>query len=61
MAELLFGSYGPDLIAYTQQYPWKVFAVALCGVLLLWTILKPNASRGTGGDLDLDFGGDGGE
>ena len=55
MSELLLGSFGPDIVAYTQQYPWKVFTAVLCGGLLLFTILKPNASRGTTGDVD--FGG----
>jgi len=59
MSELLFGSYGPGLVAYAQQSPWKVFAFVLCAVLLLCMILKPNATHSTGGDFD--FGGDGGE
>ena len=57
-AELLFGTYGPDLVAYAQQYPWKVFAFVLGAVLLLTLILKPEICRGNGGDLDLDIGGD---
>jgi hypothetical protein len=56
MSELLFGTFGPDIVAYARHYPWKVFAAVLCGGLLLFTILRPNASQGAGGDFD--FGSD---
>ena len=35
MQELLLGSWGPRIVAYTQQYPWRVFAAVLVLVLLL--------------------------
>ena len=56
MSEFLFGSFGLDIVTYTQQSPWKVFAAVLCGGLLLFTILRPNASQGSGGDFDFGRG-----
>lgn len=56
MQELLLGTWGPRIVAFTQQYPWRVFAA----VLLLDMLLRQN--RGTSGDADIggwDFGGDG--
>ena len=58
MQELLLGSWGSRIVAFTQQYPWRVFAAVL--VLLLDMLLRQN--RGTSGDADIggwDFGGDG--
>ena len=60
MQELLLGSWGPQVVAYTQQYPWRVFAAVLVGVLLLDMMFRKN--RGTSGDADIggwDLGGDG--
>ncbi|MEA2822023.1 MAG: hypothetical protein QOJ86_4027 [Bradyrhizobium sp.] len=56
MQELLLRSWGPQIIAYSQQHPWRVSAAVL--VLLLDMMFRPN--RGTGGDADIggwDFGG----
>ena len=58
MQELLFGSWGPQIVAYTQQYPWRVFAAVLVSVLLLDMLFRKN--RGTTGDAGgWDFGSDG--
>ena len=35
MQELLFGTWGPQIVAYSQQNPWRVFAMVLVTVLLL--------------------------
>jgi len=61
MQELLFGSWGPHIIAYSQQHPWRVFAIVLTAILLLDLMFR-NQSRGSGdaGDFGgLDLGGDG--
>jgi hypothetical protein len=59
-SELLLGSWGPQIVAYTRQYPWQVFAVVLVGLLLLHSIFsRRQSSGGVGGDLDF-FDGDGG-
>jgi hypothetical protein len=60
MQELLLGTWGSRIVAYTQQYPWRVFAAVLVLVLLLDMLLRPN--RGATCDADIggwDFGGDG--
>ena len=60
MQELLLGSWGRQIVTYTQQYPWRVFAAVLVLVLLLDMLLRQ--TRGTSGDADIggwDFGGDG--
>jgi hypothetical protein len=60
MQELLLGSWGSRIAAFTQQYPWRVFAAVLVLVLLLDMLLRQ--TRGTSGDADIggwDFGGDG--
>ena len=60
MQEFLLGSWGLQIVAYTQQYPWRVFAAVLVVVLLIDMLLRKN--RGTSGDADIggwDFGGDG--
>lgn len=62
MPELLFGTWGLQIVAYTQQYPWQVFAAVLVSVLLDMLFRQ---NRGTSGDVDIggwDFGdGDGGD
>jgi hypothetical protein len=62
MQELLFGSWGPQFLAYSQQYPWRVFAAVLVAILLMDLMFRKRSS-GTGDGLDLggfDFGdGDG--
>ncbi|MGH6641471.1 MAG: hypothetical protein ACRED3_02120 [Bradyrhizobium sp.] len=70
MPELLFGTWGPQIVgfsrqvaAYSLQYPWRVFAVVLVVILLIDMMFRKRAS-GTGDGLELgglDFGGgDGG-
>jgi hypothetical protein len=64
MQELLFGplllTWGPQIIGYVRQYPWRVFAAVLVFVLLMDLMFRKR-SRGSGGDDfgGLDFGGDG--
>ncbi len=63
MQELLFGplllTWGPQIIGYVRQYPWRVFACVLVFALLMDLMFRKQ-SRGTGGDFGgLDFGGDG--
>jgi hypothetical protein len=67
--ELLVGSWGPQIaayarqiVAYSLQYPWRVFAAGLDAILLLDLMLrKRSSSAGDGLELGgLDFGdGDG--
>lgn len=66
MQELLFGplllTWGPKIIDYVRQYPWRVFAAILVFALLMDLMFR-KGSRGSGGDggefSGLDFGGDG--
>jgi hypothetical protein len=60
MQELLFGTWGLQIVAYSQQHPWRVFAAVLVAVLLMDLMFRKQSS-GTGGDLDLGGlgGGDG--
>ena len=70
MQELLFGSWGPQLVgfsgqivAYSLQYPWRVFAAVLVVILLMDLMFRKRAS-GTGDGLELgglDFGGGDGD
>jgi len=70
MQELLVGSWGPQIaaygqqvIAYSLQYPWRVFAACLAAILLV-DLMRRKQSSGTGDSPDfggLDFGGDGGD
>ena len=63
MQELLFGTWSPQIIAYSQQYPWRVFAGVLVAILLLDLMFRQRRSS-SGGDFGgFDFGdgdGDGG-
>jgi hypothetical protein len=69
MRELLVGSWGPQIaaygrqaVAYSLQYPWRVFAAGLVAILLVDMMLrKRSSSAGDGLELGgLDFGdGDG--
>ena len=65
MQELLFGplllTWGPKIIDYVRQYPWRVFAAVLVFVLLMDLMFrKRSRGSGDGGDFGgLDFGGDG--
>ena len=64
MQELLFGSWGPQIVgfgrqvvAYSLQYPWRVFAAVLVvGMLMDMMFRKQPAGDGIDG---FDFGGDG--
>jgi hypothetical protein len=60
MQELLFGTWGLQIVAYSQQHPWHVFAAVLVAVLLMDLMFRRQSS-GTGGDLDFGdlSGGDG--
>ena len=61
MQEFLFGTWSPQIIAYSQQYPWRVFAAVLVAILLLDLMFRKTRSSSDGGDIGgLDFGdGDG--
>jgi hypothetical protein len=62
MQELLLGTWGRPIVAYCQQYPWRVFAAVLVGILVLDLMFRKSRSS-SGGDVDVggfDFGdGDG--
>ena len=65
MQELLFGTWGPQIIAYSQQYPWRLFAAVLVVILLVRMMFsKRSSGTGDGPELGgLGFGcgdGDGG-
>ncbi len=60
MQELLFGTWGPQIIAYGQQYPWRVFAAVL-GAILFIDLMFRKRSSGTGDWPELDFGGGDGD
>lgn len=62
MQELLLGSLGVQILAFTQRHPWQVFAVLLVVALIVIELLRKN--RSTGGDVDFgsaDFGGGDGD
>ena len=70
MQDLLFGTWGPQLadysrqiVAYSLQYPWRVFAALLVAILLLdLAFRKRSSSTGDGLELGgLDFGGGDGD
>jgi hypothetical protein len=65
MLELLFGpllvSWGPSILAYVQQYPWRVFSVTLVAALLIDWMVNDRSYGGCDGGLDFGSGdGDGG-
>jgi hypothetical protein len=65
MQELLFGpllmTWGPPILAYVQQNPWRVFTAVLVAVLLMDLMLGKWSFRGTTADIEIgDGGGDGG-
>jgi len=63
MQELLLGTWGPQIVAYSLQYPWRVFAGLLVAILLLDLMFRKRSS-GTGDGLELgglDFGGGDGD
>ena len=63
MQELLLGTWGSQIVAYGQQYPWRVFAAVLVGILLLDLMFGKKRASGDGVDIGgFDFGdGDGGD
>ena len=62
MQELLLGNWSPQIIAYSQQYPWRVFAAVLVAVLLLDLMFRKQRSSSDGGDIGgFDFGGGDGD
>jgi hypothetical protein len=56
----LFGTWGPQIVAYAQQYPWRVFAAVLVAVLFIDLMFRKRSS-GTGDWPELDFGGGDGD
>ena len=60
MQELLFGTWGPQIVAYSQQYPWRVFAAVLVAILITDLMFRKRSS-GTGDWPELDFGGGDGD
>ena len=66
MQELLFGTWGPPIlgfsrqvVAYSLQYPWRVFAIVLVVILLIDMMFR---KRSAGDGIDgFDFGGGGGD
>ena len=70
MQELLFGTWGPQIaaysrhvVAYSLQYPWRVFAAVLVAILLMDLMFRKRSS-GTGDGLELgglDLGGGDGD
>jgi hypothetical protein len=67
MQELLLGTWGLQILAYSQQiltyclqYPWRVFVAVLVGIWLLNLMFGKKRSSGDGLDVGgFDFG-DGG-
>jgi hypothetical protein len=60
MQELLLGSWGPQILAYGRQHPWRVFAAMLVGGVVLDLMFPKDRSRGDAGIGGWDFGdGDG--
>jgi len=60
--EFLFGTWSPQIIAYSQQYPWRVFAAVLVAIPLLDLMFRNRGSSSDGGDFGGlgDGDGDGG-
>ncbi|HZC98103.1 MAG TPA: hypothetical protein VE267_18640 [Bradyrhizobium sp.] len=63
MQETLLGTWGPQIIAYSQQHPWHVFALLLVAILLMDLMFgKRSSAGGDGGDFGgFDFGGGDGD
>jgi hypothetical protein len=68
MQELLFGSWGPQITAFTKQNPLQVLSVALTAVSIVLTLLlgvrgfgSDDAGGCSFGDGDGDGGGCGGD
>lgn len=61
MQELLLGSWSPQIVAYSQQYPWRVFAAVPVAALVLDLMFRKKRSSAGGDFGGFDFGdGDGG-
>ena len=45
MQELLLGSWDPQIAAYSQQYPWRVFAAVLVATLLVLDLMFRKSDR----------------
>jgi len=60
--EFLFGAWSPQIIAYGQQYPWRVFVAVLVAIVLLDLMFGKERASAGGADISCsDFGdGDGG-
>jgi hypothetical protein len=65
MQELLFGTWGPQILAYSlqtvaygQHYPWRVFAATMVVALALDIMFAKGRSTGDGSCVG-DFFGDG--
>ncbi len=57
MTDLLFGSWGAPLVAYSLQHPWHIFAGVL--VAALTPLMFRKNQRSSGGDFDFGGWGDG--
>jgi len=55
MQELLFGTWDPQILSYSQQYPWCVFAAVLVAILVLDLMFREGRLSGVGDGGD--FGG----
>ena len=54
-------TWGPPILTYVQQNPWRVFSVILVAVLLINWMVNDWSSRSSDGGLDFGSGdGDGG-
>ena len=61
MQELLFGTWDPQILSYSQQYPWRVFAAVLVAILVLDLMFREGrlCGVGDGGDFGGSDCGDG--
>ncbi len=55
MQELLFGTWGPQILSYSLQNPWRVFAAVLVAILVLDLMFREGRLSGVGDGGD--FGG----
>jgi hypothetical protein len=63
MQELLLGTWWPEIIAYSQHYPWRGPAAVLSATSIVLTLMFGRPSLSGGGDdfSGIDIGdGDGG-
>ena len=45
MQELLFGTWGPQILSYSLQNPWRVFAAVLVAILVLDLMFREGRFR----------------